>query len=202
MVLVAIDFTEYDLTHMDEHTLACNIRDYLLSKYVDDKCDYKFAVKEIGKPYIIDSDITYSVSHTNGCIACALSVDKVYTDLPSLPDVVTSSGVYVIEGPFPCEIGLDVEICDKYRSPERISSIASRYYSDEEQLWLNDALDKNSEFYRIWTRKESFVKCTGDGMKSIASTDTANLPVKTHILEFKLQNGDNVCAGSICVMEK
>ena len=46
MVLVAIDFTEYDLTHMDEHTLACNIRDYLLSKYVDGKCDYKFAVKE------------------------------------------------------------------------------------------------------------------------------------------------------------
>ena len=150
MVLVSIDFTEYDMTHIDEHTLACNIRDYLLNKYVDGKYDYKFALRELGKPYIVDSDITYSISHTNGCIACALCIDKVNSDLTLLPDVVTSSGVYVIEGSFPCEIGLDVEICDRYRSPERISSIASRYYSDEEQSWLNNALDKNTDFYRIW----------------------------------------------------
>ena len=42
----------------------------------------------------------------------------------------------------------------------------------------------------------------GKKPNEIKTGDTANLPDKTHILEFKLQNGDNTCAGSICVMEK
>lgn len=202
MILVAIDFTKRDLTHMDEHTLACNIRDCLLRRYVDKKDNYEFSVRELGKPYIVNSDITFSVSHTNGCVACAFCTDRVIGDLPLLPEIVTTSGVYILDSDFPCEIGLDIEMCSLSRTAERMSVIATRYFSDGERAMLENSSDKHYSFYQIWTRKESFVKCTGEGMKAISTTDTTNLSSDSRILELKLQNEDTVYAASICLIKR
>ena len=199
MIIVAVDFTEYNLTHMSEHTIAASIRDYLIRKYIRPYGEFEFSRRELGKPYIVNSDITYSLSHTNGCIACAFCVDKVMCDVPILPDVVCESGVYCIPSPHPCEIGLDIEVCDTSRTKERMDAIASRYYSEGEQARLSEVTDKFFEFYSIWTEKESYVKCTGDGMRAIKSVDTANLPLDTMIYKFSLNNGCNVFAASVCL---
>ncbi len=201
MILVAIDFTEYNLTHLSEHTIGGNIRDYLLRKYINPYGKFEFSRRELGKPFIVDSDITYSLSHTNGCIGCAFCVDRLLVDVPKLPKIVTESGVYVIPSPYPCEIGLDIEVCDRSRTKERMDSIASRYYSDGEKERLETCENKYYDFYAIWTGKESYVKCTGDGMKAITAVDTANLQPGTVIFEFMLENGNNTYAASVCLIE-
>lgn len=202
MILVAIDFTEYNLTHLSEHTIAENIRDYLLRKYIDPRGKFEFSRRELGKPYIVDSDITYSLSHTNGCIGCAFCVDKLLFDVPELPEIVTESGVYMIPSQYPCEIGLDIEVCDLSRTKERIDSIASRYFSEGEKERLKMCENKYYDFYSIWTGKESYVKCTGDGMKAITSVDTANLRPGTVMFEFMMVNDNKTYAANVCLIEK
>ncbi|MBR6807817.1 MAG: 4'-phosphopantetheinyl transferase superfamily protein [Clostridia bacterium] len=202
MILVAIDFTENNLTHTSEHSIAESIRDYLIRNYIKNDGEFEFLRHETGKPFIANSDITYSLSHTNGCIGCAFCVDNILSNVPRLPSVVSSSGVYVLQSNFPCEIGLDIEVCDTSRTKERMDAIATRYYSEGEKNRLFEAEDSFSVFYSIWTRKESYVKCTGEGMKAITSIDTANLPRGCEMFEFMLKNGNNTFAASVCLMEK
>ncbi|MBR5447046.1 MAG: hypothetical protein IKV40_01340, partial [Clostridia bacterium] len=74
MIIVRIDFTDENMTREEEHEYALSMRDYLLNKYAEFEEAPVFAHYERGKPYIVNSDVSYSVSHTKGCIACAVSV--------------------------------------------------------------------------------------------------------------------------------
>lgn len=58
-------------------------------------------------------------------------------------------------------IGCDVEMIRK--APERV---AVRYFSESEKEYLNQFCgeDYDTEFFRLWTMKESYVKMTGEGM--------------------------------------
>lgn len=58
-------------------------------------------------------------------------------------------------------IGCDVEMIRK--APERV---AERYFSESEKEYLNQFCgeDYDTEFFRLWTMKESYVKMTGEGM--------------------------------------
>lgn len=61
-----------------------------------------------------------------------------------------------------CPVGCDVEIMDKANL-----DIAKRFFSKDEYAVLESIEkmpDKKDMFYRIWTLKESFVKCIGKGM--------------------------------------
>ena len=58
-------------------------------------------------------------------------------------------------------VGCDVEQLRK--APERV---AERYFSESEKEYLNQfgGEDYDTEFFRLWTMKESYVKMTGEGM--------------------------------------
>ena len=173
MIIIGIDFTDENMTREEEHNYAIMMRDSLLGKYATFETHPVFEQRERGKPYIANSAVTYSVSHTKGCIACALSVPDSTTELKMCERVI-ESGEYLLDAAFPCEIGVDFEFIDRARSCDRVESIAGRYFSDGERARLAGADDTVTEFYRIWTSKESFVKCTGEGMKAISRADTAD----------------------------
>lgn len=69
---------------------------------------------------------------------------------------LSHSGDMVICAIAPCEVGCDVE----HKRPA-VSRIASRYYTQEEQIFVSLAPDN---FFRMWTLKESFLKVTGKGL--------------------------------------
>ena len=56
------------------------------------------------------------------------------------------------------EVGCDIEEIKEYKP-----RIAERFFTDKENFYLEVSNDKNEMFYRIWTLKESYMKCIGKG---------------------------------------
>lgn len=202
MILLAVEFTEYGLTHPEEHLLALTLRDRLISRYAPELTDARFAVREKGKPYIKDSSVTYSVTHTDGCTACAVSFPALGSadDIPPLPDTVTESGVYVADTfAGSCDLGVDIERIATERDAARLSAIATRYFDKSEIALINEASDKCAAFYRIWTGKESMVKCTGEGLAALSFADTDHAErMGFNIREFTLDSGESRFSASLC----
>ena len=40
------------------------------------------------------------------------------------------------------------------------------FFTEEERVYVNGAKEKDAAFTLLWTRKESYMKCTGEGLKS------------------------------------
>lgn len=198
MVLLAIDFTSDRLSHREEHELACRMRDELL-KAAYGTTQFDFAVRDGGKPYIKGHPATYSITHTYGCISCAISANLDSTAYPLLPDTVTEPGIYAVYADFPCEIGYDIEYENPLRSADMIFGVSKKFFTDSEVLRLRSAEDSNKEFFKIWTAKESYVKCTGDGMKSVASTDVASLDSSYTFRQFAAVCDDRSFSCSVCI---
>jgi 4'-phosphopantetheinyl transferase len=99
--------------------------------------DLRFCNGEFGKPLLVDHHLYFNLSHTADIIALAVS------DLP--------------------DIGIDIELI---QPRDRLTAVAYRCFSPQEfQAWqrtpshLQPAL-----FYRLWTKKEAFVKAVGRGI--------------------------------------
>jgi 4'-phosphopantetheinyl transferase len=103
--------------------------------------DWRFIVGQWGKPQIApalgQARLHFSLSHTRGLVACAVSLDH--------------------------EIGLDVEASD--RAGDGLD-IAGRFFAPAELTLLRAAApdDRPELFARIWTLKEAYIKATGRGL--------------------------------------
>ncbi|MGN1347257.1 MAG: 4'-phosphopantetheinyl transferase family protein [Eubacteriales bacterium] len=91
-----------------------------------------------GKPFFPSHpDVHFSVSHTGGLWVCAFA-DR--------------------------EVGCDVQEHRPHDEPKRLAQIAKRWFSAEEERYLAARGYEPAEFYRIWARKEAYVKLTGAGI--------------------------------------
>ena len=68
------------------------------------------------------------------------------------------SGKYALCVISDVEVGCDIEEIKEFKA-----RVAERFFTDKEKLYLEVAPDKNDMFYRIWTLKESYIKCIGKG---------------------------------------
>lgn len=82
------------------------------------------------------------------------------------------------------DVGVDIEFIDSDFSSDEV---AHEYFSAAELNYL-DTQHTNSSFYKLWTRKEAFLKATGQGigdhLKFTASLDGA------HQLDSQLNGSD------------
>lgn len=91
-----------------------------------------------GKPYFPSHpDVHFSVSHTGNLWVCAFA---------------------------DTEVGLDVQEHRENDDPVRLARLAKRWFSEGERMVLYQCGYEPAEFYRIWTRKEAYVKFTGEGI--------------------------------------
>ncbi|MCR5835237.1 MAG: 4'-phosphopantetheinyl transferase superfamily protein [Lachnospiraceae bacterium] len=72
---------------------------------------------------------------------------------------VSHSGDYAIAVAMAEEVGIDVQCISKMNE-----GVMRKIFSNEEIDRVNSAVDKNLEFTRIWAKKESYLKYTGDGI--------------------------------------
>jgi 4'-phosphopantetheinyl transferase len=91
-----------------------------------------------GKPYLAgNTDLQFNVSHCDGLALLAFVRDR--------------------------EIGVDVE---KIRPQDDVKKLAERFFSlnERERLRNLSGDELYSAFFRCWTRKEAYIKATGDGL--------------------------------------
>ncbi|MBP5623804.1 MAG: 4'-phosphopantetheinyl transferase superfamily protein [Lachnospiraceae bacterium] len=103
------------------------------------ECDSDIATDAYGKPYFAKrTDKYFNISHSHERVMCAIG------DVP---------------------VGCDVQkIEDK---SERALKIAKRFFTKEEfekLMSVEEKEERNAFFFRMWTLKESYIKCVGGGL--------------------------------------
>ena len=72
---------------------------------------------------------------------------------------ISHSGDYVLIAISDCDIGCDIQRL-KYQN---IKKIPKFLFNENELSVLRSSTDKNGAFFKMWTKKESFLKCIGEG---------------------------------------
>jgi len=118
-----------------------------LSRYGDRAPErWRFDKTANGKPFLVDQGAgcaSFSLSHTHGMVACAVTQDA--------------------------DVGVDVECIDRAVDA---GEIAARFFAPTEADLLArlDADARRDRFFDLWTLKEAFVKALGVGLSmSLAS---------------------------------
>ena len=125
--------------HGDNHRCVRGLLRQLLSRYlVTEPSSIRFEYADHGKPYLINSpDLHFNLSHSRDMASVT-----VYRE---------------------AEIGVDIE----YMRPQKnLAGMIRHVASEREQIELNalDETDVYDAFYRLWTRKEAFIKAVGRGL--------------------------------------
>ncbi|HEU4904397.1 MAG TPA: 4'-phosphopantetheinyl transferase superfamily protein [Flavisolibacter sp.] len=101
----------------------------------------RFAYAPNGKPILADglnaTTLSFNLSHSGGFALCAITLHR--------------------------KVGVDIEFI---RHDVAVEQIARRFFSQSEVRSL-ESMQKHElyeTFYRYWTRKEAFLKATGDGL--------------------------------------
>jgi 4'-phosphopantetheinyl transferase len=97
-----------------------------------------FEADSYGKPRLSGiADVSFSLSHTNGLVACGVARGR--------------------------DLGIDAEAIDRRID---VRGIASRHFTDRESGYVTEGTgDTQMErFLELWTLKEAFLKATGRGM--------------------------------------
>jgi len=129
----------------------------MLSRSLDKQPqDIEFSYEEHGKPILKDhpqnKPIEFNISHSGDFALIAITLGH--------------------------KVGVDIE---QINSRTEYQSLSNRFFSDKERTELL-ALDKQQQcdaFYRVWARKESFIKATGQGIGF--GLDKFSVPVDENI---------------------
>lgn len=110
------------------------LNDILENYFFMDITKVEYIYNEYGKPYIKDSNLYFSLSHSNGVIALAVSKE---------------------------EIGLDIELIKDVKDNLAHKVMNEAEYNIYKGLSKND---KISYFFEVWTSKEAYVKKLGSAL--------------------------------------
>lgn len=121
-----------------ERAAAAMLLSYALGRCFGlDESVLEYAEGDYGKPYITSlPNVHFNISHTDGYCAVAVS-----------------------DG----HVGIDIQRIESELSDGKKAMIR-KFFSESELDFYGSIEDTPSLFYRLWTAKESAVKCTGEGL--------------------------------------
>lgn len=114
----------------------------MLSRYAPvQPADWQFIANVHGRPEILDRpagvpDLRFNISHTDGLIACAVTIGR--------------------------EVGVDVEHVNRRLTQD----VAARFFAPSEVAHLQSLPEEEQErvFFDYWTLKEAYIKARGFGL--------------------------------------
>ena len=122
-----------------------------------------FSYAANGKPSVAGGGYEFSISHSDDIVVVAIN-----------------------EGP----VGIDVEHIREV-SPR----LARKYFCDDENFYVFGhepkdvdfehmaSTDIRMRFFEIWTAKEAYLKCLGEGLSHLRSVNTTLYPFERHIID-------------------
>lgn len=129
----------FKFPHLRNRYVAAHgmLRQTLASYLAVDPAGLRFGTGDYGKPELIGDVLHFNVSHTADTLLIAVA------DM--------------------ADIGVDIETVKPHRN---LASLAERCFSEREYYeWRQLAADEQLlVFYRLWTKKEAFVKAVGRGI--------------------------------------
>jgi 4'-phosphopantetheinyl transferase len=110
--------------------------------------DLRFAYGEHGKPALVTGDLQFNLSHSGTLVLLAFAADR--------------------------PVGVDIEFRRQRVDNE---AIARRFFAADEVEALQGLPLQNRQeaFFRIWTRKEAYLKALGDGITVALDSFSVNL---------------------------
>jgi 4'-phosphopantetheinyl transferase len=129
---------------------------------------WRFDKTANGKPFLLDRDAcrtSFSLSHTDGMVACAVTADA--------------------------DVGIDVECVDR---DVDVAAVTARFLAPAEAAHLAqlDTAARRDRFFDLWTLKEALVKALGTGLAgslaALAFTIDANGGVRLDAPEIEMQS--------------
>ncbi|GAA0120809.1 MULTISPECIES: 4'-phosphopantetheinyl transferase superfamily protein [Clostridium] len=123
------------------------IRTLIIEEFKIDNSCIKFEKNQYGKPYLSEHpDFYFNISHSGEYVLCAIDNNP---------------------------IGVDIE---EVRAIEYEEISKSFFTINEFQYIINKELNSQlNRFYEIWTLKESYIKCCGEGL---------SIPLKSFTIEI------------------
>lgn len=113
-------------------------------------------------------------------IACGELGKPYLSDYPDVHFNISHSGQYVACAVHDSPVGVDIQMIARYRP-----DIAKRVCTPAEIIQIETHDNPNTEFTKIWTQKEAYLKMLGCGLsKNMDTVLTARLS-KLQTLEFK-----------------
>lgn len=107
---------------------------------------------------------------------------------------LSHSGRYVVLAWGETEVGVDVQ---RHGDDINMQAIAKRYFTSEEQAYVR--MDSR-RFYEIWTKKESYVKYTGEGLIRSLKSFSVLAPEAPIRYAYRILEGDYSL--SLCTTEE
>lgn len=120
---------------------------------------FKLAREPKGKPYVVDSDLAFSVSYSGEWMAIVVGRN--------------------------CRLGIDLECLTRKVSNQ--DRLVTRFFSIHEQaayIALEDT-EKQAGFFRAWCRKEAVVKAMGSGISYGLDRFDVSLTEQAELLEIR-----------------
>ena len=166
--LIYIKYAVCDGDDISRHQAAEAARDYILSEVFNVQNAEKLICKtDKGKPYIKGSDFDFSLAHTDTvAIAAVCGNGRKAEGLIRIDEDVS-------------KIGIDIEAEERRLDSKSIKLISEKFFSEKELDYVKPGFCGESQrFLEIWTRKESIVKATGEGLSAIHNADSFSDAVK------------------------
>ncbi len=121
-----------------------------------------FTYTPFGKPLLSDGSYHFNISHSEDMVVACVSETPVGIDIEKINDV-------------------NPKIAMRFFAPAELLYLFGHEPKDAD---LEKVLspDARLRFFEIWTAKEAFLKCTGEGMTHVKNVDTTLLSFKRHLL--------------------
>ncbi len=137
----------------------------LISNYLKiDPQDVNFVTNKYGKPFIDGiNKLQFNISHSGNIVLIAFHKSK--------------------------PVGVDVEM---HRDDIKYAEIAERFFSKNEVQALKTALQSNQKelFFRVWSRKEAYIKGIGKGLSIPLGSFDVSLTKEAKILKAETKASD------------
>jgi len=138
--------------HRKRFIAAHGILREILGRYLEVKPEWlEYSYGSRGKPAIagMDSDINFNLSHKNNFALCAVTRNRL--------------------------IGIDIEFL---RPVREVESLAENNFCPQEFEVIRSLPSgkKEEAFFNAWTRKEAYLKATGEGLAGLGSVEVSLVP--------------------------